>query len=278
MSRCRVCVAATALAIWAVIAAPAMAGTIVYATGFEASEGYAAGNLAGQQGWFGDGGNPDLIVVNVTTAFGGGMCINQLDLGQGGANANQYAYHSLGSLSHLAASTTYSLTFDAVNAVNYGRYGTDAFGIVTGSNALGGQWRGRNLRHEDAGNSADLGGWEFVGPDGNALFQTAWGVGVDKVVKLKVVVDTISNQIWGEYDFDGQGYVQTPKYSGTSTQLAMDNLLCVHRWNENTMVGSSGRPVGFDNVALSQVPEPSAVAALAMGLISLVCYAWRRHK
>jgi predicted MFS family arabinose efflux permease len=36
--------------------------------------------------------------------------------------------------------------------------------------------------------------------------------------------------------------------------------------------------VAFDNLSVSTVPEPSAVLLMAMGLVGLLAYAWRKQK
>lgn len=46
-------------------------------------------------------------------------------------------------------------------------------------------------------------------------------------------------------------------------------------WNSST--GGPGRG-GFDNLVVTSVPEPSTISLVAMGLVGLLAYAWRKRK
>jgi hypothetical protein len=289
MFRCNACVVGVILVLAAIAAQPA-AATTLYSTGFDASEGYTAGQLIGQNGWYDPYGYQDSS-QNATIKVGTagtltGQSINRIDLAgadQGAGSISADASHALGSLSHLAAGNVYTLTFDAANNINdtynYGRYGTDQFGITAGPSgnwASHIMWCGGN----DTSTSPNQGWWRFEFYDGTTDHNYTFdrGIGLDEAVKLGVVIDGVNHQVWGEYDFDGAGYVATDKYDITDAGIAAINQVMYRHFGSDG-VTFDARTIEIDNIALAgPVPEPGTIILMASGLLSLVAYAWRKRK
>ena len=57
--------------------------------------------------------------------------------------------------------------------------------------------------------------------------------------------------------------------------VAYDDTTRASMWNDSRNYESSGRPIAY---VLESVPEPSALALLAMGAFGLLVYAWRRRR
>ena len=64
--------------------------------------------------------------------------------------------------------------------------------------------------------------------------------------------------------------------SGTAYQSTYSGSVGI----QNVMLYSNGTPGSYDNFTLSytSVPEPSALVLLALGVVGLLAYAWRRRK
>jgi hypothetical protein len=68
---------------------------------------------------------------------------------------------------------------------------------------------------------------------------------------------------WGAFESEATGYVTLPSGAARLEFRAERN---------------NSTPVFFDNVQLSNTPEPGTIVLLATGLFSLLAYAWRKRK
>jgi hypothetical protein len=87
------------------------------------------------------------------------------------------------------------------------------------------------------------------------------------------------DQAWGQRSYDAsvisKDSFQTFSYDFTITDTSHSGNYYVEIYNNPTgdMPG-----LAFTNVSITATPEPSTLVLCVVGLISLVCYAWRKRK
>jgi hypothetical protein len=111
--------------------------------------------------------------------------------------------------------------------------------------------------------NANLGnGWEFV-PGGPLLTSFVAG-GINQPVKLGIVMDGTTNELYGLYDFNGAGFLETQRYPITTARIATMNSLNIYVDHRN----NPDRGIEADNFLVTEVPAPEPTASgmiLAMG-------------
>ena len=238
----RMCCCKLASVFVALLASLALAGTAHADTiiDFESSEGYSLGGLNGQNGWSGSG-------ATVTSA--------DASHGSRSVSGTGYISRSLNDVYPVTDTEYFSIDVK----------GTTIYTILNDSS-------NSHNRMVEFGFDATMPG--FYAYSGNGLITEQSAPNTVRWVTLWAKVydsgggDVKADLGWCELN-------QTPFVDGLrisaydATQY--NNLGLGHL----TMAGSGG---SFDNLVVSNVPEPGALVLLATGLIGLLAYAWRKRK
>ena len=72
------------------------------------------------------------------------------------------------------------------------------------------------------------------------------------------------------------GYYNGRNFSGDIAEVAVYGALTTAQ--EQSIIGYLGDKYGIGTPYNAAVPEPSTVVLLGMGLLGLLCYAWRKGK
>lgn len=224
--------AATVVALAALTAATALGGSVLYDSG--GFEGYALGSLPGQDGWVEDTTDPSYGTVDVIadpTGAGMGQVIVLDPPGTAGGWLGAFR----------------------------------AFGPSTAPIVIieWDQWRADTNDNFWYADSVAFDGWWAMQWDQNgqaSAYFFDFGVDVTPGIWQHVTytIDTLNGT--ATVDIDGTSFTTN------QPDLSIDGIdLEV----EPTEAGGAGGPVYLDNLLVTQVPEPAALALLAVGLVAL---------
>lgn len=120
------------------------------------------------------------------------------------------------------------------------------------------------------------GRWDFIASNASNSFSAAGGY--DMPVRMGVVVDGVTNEIYGTYDFGG-GPLETPRVAVSDADILVLDRLLLYIGD-----GSGFGPPGFvqggveiDNISVAPVPIPAAAPLLGVGIAALFGVARRRR-
>ncbi|MCG2685417.1 MAG: PEP-CTERM sorting domain-containing protein [Planctomycetales bacterium] len=239
------------------LASAATANVIPFSENFEA--GYNAASLDGQNGWATVAWAGTSMDVGSTA--GKGPSWGATTLGNAGWIANSKSHGStFGAGDHLILSADYYAAVGARGLVDVEKPG-GSFGqyiMMEVLNDCGGD-TGIRMEVQGSGGYAATADWTAAVTAQWYHLQLDWTVGDDAVY---TVWDASNAQVF-------QGTVNTSTLI-TSADAAAMSVVAIGA------AGAAGSAAAIDNISL--VPEPSSVVLLAIGLLGLLCYAWRKRK
>ncbi len=97
--------------------------------------------------------------------------------------------------------------------------------------------------------------------------------GYDQAVTLRIVLNGLTNEAFGLYDFGG-GFVETPHFAVTQLELAALNTVALYVDHRTPNGGME-----VDNlIVTSAVPEPSTILLAGTTALGFGFYLWRRKR
>jgi len=246
------------LAILALLAAGTTT-TPVYATIFsEDFQSLSNGPLAGQGGWTGDS-EIRLTTGNATLPT---RIVDGHDVS--GVTLPKRMTGVLHTIDLSSATSQIVLSFDA--------YATNSVTPKSNNSGVGFNGLGNGVMWS---NGTSVGGahWAFDARaiSGNPSSAIDISGGHDSLAQMQIVVDKISLEVFGRWNFGAGQTGETPHYSVTSSAINALNSVFILQDFRDPYVGTD-----FDNIVVAAVPELASVYSLSA--LTFVACAWHFSK
>jgi hypothetical protein len=249
----------------AAVATAAASAGVIYSTGFEASEGFVAGDINGQNGWAtydptatGGGGGFANVTTGAPAGFGGSQAVSFAS-GTSGTTSPRYAWGPAFGAAFAAEAAAGNTTYYAQTSMYMasGQTSTARHGMVTfdstGTKIVTGFYVQANT-----GLVFLLANYNNAGTINNFAFNTNITMGFDQWVTFTTTWNQTTGRMevfWGANGF----YVD-----GAAAGSIADECDFYNTRNGSTI----GAMSYFDNLEIGAIPAPGAVALL--GLAGLV--------
>lgn len=237
------------VAIVAALAASANAG-ILYQTGFEASEGFVAGSIDGQDGWASP--NPETnILVTGNSPFGSVNVLQILKTGSSTPYARKYF------------ETDVNVDRILVDVEVYAQAGASS---MKGYFTLGHAWR-TGARWGFAGTGEGTGNNFYVQDGADVVYGTAH-YSIWATYKFVVSADAV-NTVWSLDIYDGSDNL-LDSFTDLSFQHEQYFATGGYRFDSFTVTRPTGASMIADDLVITEVPEPVTLSLLLLGGLGLL--------
>lgn len=271
----------------------------IFATDFTAAEGYAAGNLQGQQGWVGQAG-PTVDPTGTGTVTGGTFLRNMYNTGLRGSTGGVLTTEGdFTPGESVRVVVDYQFTLGGATNDDLGKLGFRNEGPNAGNGFDSSPQEGMSVQYSQFNvgvNGGALKFWPDVNDEGlgnvNALIISGHQVGIDPADALSGGVDLVSDPLQIIYELEIQG-----DEFGTTGEWLVKGLVVVNEatgqsycyagpeqsitwadvdafWAQQYVRSGNGSTAAIDRVQIDflAVPDPASMPTIGIDFTYAECY------